>query len=165
LNDRRNLTLGIVLLCLGAFFLLSRTFRFSGPGAILVLIGAILLALSAARGFRGPLLPGGILLGLGGAFLFQAPLERLFPRWATITLGLGVGFLLVVVVDRAARHGRRPSPLVPGLILLAVSLIGALSRLPAVMDLLVRVRDLWPWGLVLVGLALVASALLRRRRA
>ena len=165
MNDRRNLTLGIVLLCLGAFFLLSRTFRFSGPGAILVLIGAILLALSAARGFRGPLLPGGILLGLGGAFLFQAPLERLFPRWATITLGLGVGFLLVVVVDRAARHGRRPSPLVPGLILLAVSLFGALSRVTAVMDLLGRVGDLWPWGLVLVGLALVASALLRRRRA
>jgi hypothetical protein len=163
LNDRRNLTLGIVLLCLGAFFLLSRTIRFSGPGAILVLIGAILLALSAARGFRGPLLPGGILLGLGGAFLFQAPLERLFPRWAAITLGLGVGFLLVAVVDRAARHERRPSPLVPGLILLAVSLFGALSRLNAVMDLLVRVRDLWPWALVLAGLALVAQALLRRR--
>jgi hypothetical protein len=163
LNDRRNLTAGIVLLCLGAFFLLSRTFRFSGPGAILVLIGAILFALSAARGFRGPLLPGGILLGLGGAFLFQAPLESLLPRWATITLGLGVGFLLVAVVDRAARHGRRPSPLVPGLILLAVSFLGALSRSTAVMDLLVRVRDLWPWALVAAGLALVASALLRRR--
>ncbi len=164
MNDRRNLTVGIVLLCLGAFFLLSRTFRFSGPGAILVLIGAILLVLSATRGFRGPLLPGGILLGLGGAFLFQAPLERLFPRWVTITLGLAVGFLLVGVVDRAARHERRPSPLVPGLILLAVSFFGALSRLPAVTDLLLRVRDLWPWALVLAGLALIAAALLRRRR-
>jgi hypothetical protein len=164
LNDRHNLTLGIVLLCLGAFFLLSRTFRFSGPGATLVLIGAILFALSAARGFRGPLLPGGILLGLGGAFLFQASLEPLFPRWAAITLGLAVGFLLVAVVDRAARHERRPSPLVPGLILLAVSLFGALSRSTAVMDLLVRVRDLWPWGLVAAGLALVAQALMRRRR-
>jgi hypothetical protein len=165
LNDRRNLTLGIVLLCLGAFFLLSRTFRFSGPGATLVLIGAIFLALSAARGFRGPLLPGGILLGLGGAFLFQAPLERLFPRWATITLGLGLGFLLVAVVDRVARHERRPSPLVPGLILIGVSFFGALSRSTAVTDLLVRVRDLWPWALVLGGLALVATALLRGRRA
>jgi hypothetical protein len=164
LNDRHNLTLGIVLLSLGAFFLLSRTFRFSGPGATLVLIGAILFALSAARGFRGPLLPGGILLGLGGAFLFQASLEPLFPRWAAITLGLAVGFLLVAVVDRAARHERRPSPLVPGLILLAVSLFGALSRSTAVMDLLVRVRDLWPWGLVAAGLALVAQALMRRRR-
>jgi hypothetical protein len=164
LNDRRNLTLGIVLLGLGAFLLLSRTLRFSGPGAVLVLIGAILLALSAARGFRGPLLPGGILLGLGGAFLCQAPLERLFPRWATITFGLGLGFLLVGVVDRAARHERRPSPLVPGLILLAVSFFGALSRLTPVTELLVRVRDLWPWALVIAGLALIAQAFLRRHR-
>jgi len=163
LRDRRNLTLGIVLLCLGAFFLLSRTFRFSGPGAILVLIGAILLALSAARGFRGPLLPGGILLGLGGAFLFQPSLEHFFPRWATITLGIGLGFLLVALVDRAARHERRPSPLVPGLILLAVSFFGALSRLTPVMDLLVRVRDLWPWALVAAGVLLVGQALMRRR--
>ena len=164
MNDRRGLTLGVVLVAFGGFFLLREHVRWSGPGLILISIGAVLVTLSAARGFRGPLLPGGILLGLGGAFLFQAPLEHLFPRWATITLGLGVGFLLVVVVDRAARHGRRPSPLVPGLILIAVSLFGALSRVTAVMDLLGRVGDLWPWGLVLVGLALVASALLRRRR-
>jgi hypothetical protein len=163
LSDRRNLTLGIVLLFIGAFFLLSKTFRFSGPGAILVLIGAILLTLSAARGFRGPLLPGGILIGLGGAFLLQSPLERYFPRWATITFGLGLGFLLVAVVDRAARRARRPSPLVPGLILVAVSFFGALSRLTPVEDLLVRLRDLWPWALVLAGLALVVAALTRRR--
>ena len=163
MSDRRNLTLGIVLLFLGAFFLLAKAFRFSGPGVILVLIGAILFTLSAARGFRGPLLPGGILLGLGGAFLLQSTLEHLFPRWATITLGLGIGFLLTTVVDRARRQERRPSPLVPGLILLAVSFFGALSRLTPVEDLLTRMRDLWPWALVLAGLALVAQTLLRRR--
>ncbi|HEV8610363.1 MAG TPA: hypothetical protein VGS98_09900 [Thermoanaerobaculia bacterium] len=65
MNDRRSLTIGVVLLLLGAFFLLSRTFDFSGPGVILALIGAIFLALSAVRGMRGPLLPGGILLGRG----------------------------------------------------------------------------------------------------
>ena len=90
-----------MLLLLGGFFLLSRTFHFSGPGVILVLIGAVFLALSASRGFRGPLLPGGILLGLGAGFLMRTPLEGILPRWATIVLGLGAD-----VAHRQAHHKR-----------------------------------------------------------
>jgi hypothetical protein len=164
-TDRRSLPLGIVLICLGLFFVLARTFRFSGPGAVLVLIGAIFLALSAARGFRGPLLPGGILLGLGSAFLFQARLEPLFPRWAAILLGLGAGFLLVAAIDRASGHERRPSPLLPGVVLVALAALGALSRRTPVFEVLSGVRDLWPWALVAAGVALVAQAFWSRRRA
>jgi hypothetical protein len=165
-NDRRNLTLGVVLLLVGAFFLLSRTFRFSGPGVILALIGTILLVLSALRGLRGPLVPGSILLGLGAGFLLRTPLEWLLPRWATIVLGLGAGFLLVALLDRAAgRGGRRPSPLVPGLILIAVALFGLLARQTPILDVLGQLQNLWPWALVAAGALLVGQALLRRRRA
>jgi hypothetical protein len=164
MNDRRNLTLGIVLLLLGAFFLLSQTFHFSGPGVILLLIGTIFFALSAARGFRGPLLPGGILLGLGAGFLLRTPVEWLFPRWATIVLGLGAGFLLVAFLDRAAGRDRRPSPLVPGVMLVAVAVFGALAQRTPLLDVLRRVQDLWPWALVLAGILLVGQALLRSRR-
>jgi hypothetical protein len=163
-NDRRNLTLGIVLLLLGVFFLLSQTFHVSGPGVTLLLIGTIFLALSAARGFRGPLLPGGILLGLGCGFLLRTPLEWLFPRWATLVLGIGAGFLLVALVDRAAGRDRRPSPLVPGVILVAVALFGALAQHTPLLDVLARVQDLWPWALVLAGLLLVGQALMRNRK-
>lgn len=164
MKDRRNLTLGIVLLLLGAFFLLSQTFHFSGPGVILLLIGTILLALSAARGFRGPLLPGGILLGLGCGFLLRTPLEWLLPRWATLVLGIGAGFLLVALLDRAAGRDRRPAPLVPGVILVAVALFGALAQHTPLLDVLARIQDLWPWALVLGGLLLVGQALLRGRK-
>ncbi len=166
MNDRRSLTLGVVLLLLGGFFLLSRTFRFSGPGVILVLLGTIFLALSAIRGFRGPLLPGGVLLGLGAGFLLRTPLEWLLPRWATIVLGLGAGFLLVALLDRIAGRGaRRPSPLVPGVILIAVALFGVLAQHTPLLDVLAKMQDLWPWALVLAGLLLVGQALSRRRRA
>lgn len=165
MNDRRSLTVGVVLLLLGAFFLLSQAFNFSGPGVTLSLIGTIFLALSALRGMRGPLLPGGILLGLGVGFLLRTPLEWALPRWATIVLGLGAGFLLVALLDRiAGRGGRRPSPLVPGVILVAVALFAALGQHTPILGVAERVQDLWPWALVLAGLLLVGQALLRSRK-
>lgn len=165
MNDRRGLLVGVILLIVGGFFVLSRTFRFSGPGPILVLIGAIFLALSALRRARGPLLPGGVLLGLGSGFLLREPLADVFPHWATLLLGLGAGFLLVAALDRAAGRDRRPSPLVPGVVLVLVALVGALTRQETFREAFARLQDLWPWALVLAGVALVAQAVLRKRRA
>lgn len=164
MNDRRGLAVGVILLLLGTYFVLSRTFEFSGPGPMLVLIGAIFLGLSALRRARGPLVPGGILLGLGAGFLLREPLESVFPHWATLVLGLGAGFLLVAALDSAAGRSRRPSPLVPGAVLVVVALIGALTRQDAVRDALSRVAHLWPWALVLAGVVLVGQAMLRRRK-
>lgn len=164
MNDRRSLTAGLVLLVLGAFFLLSRTYHLSGPGVTLSLIGTIFLVLSAVRGFRGPLLPAGVLLGLGAGFLLRDALAALLPPWATIVLGLGAGFLLVALLDRVAGHaGRRPSPLVPGVILVAVALFGALAQHTPILDVLGRIESLWPWALVLAGLLLVVQGVRRRK--
>jgi hypothetical protein len=162
MTDRRSLTLGLVLLFVGLYFLLWRSFRFSGPGAILILIGAVFFTLSAIRRWRGPLLPAGILLGLGAGFLLQDSLTSTLPRWATLLLGLGAGFLLVAAIDRAADRDRRPPPLVPGLVLVGVALLAAIAQQVDLTEPLARLAELWPWALVLAGVALVVTALRRR---
>lgn len=155
----------MVLLLLGAYFVLARSFGFSGPGPILVLIGSVFLVLSALRRARGPLLPGAVLVGLGVGFLLREPLEAWFPHWASLLLGLGAGFLLVAAADRAAGRERRPSPLFPGIVLVLVAIFGAFTRADAIRELIASVRHLWPWALVLAGAALVAQAVIRKRKA
>ncbi len=162
--DRRTLSLGIILTALGVFFLLRHTINFSGPGPLLLFLGALLLTLSALRSFRGPVLPGGVLLGLGAGFLLQPVLEPWLPRWGSLVLGLGVGFLLVASLDRAAGRGRSPAPLVPGAILVVVAAAAALAKAVRLEVLLPALTRLWPWLLVAAGVALVATSLRRRTR-
>ncbi len=162
MSDRRGLTLGVVLSLIGVFFLLRRTVAFSGPGPTLLLLGAIFLAVSALRSFRGPVLPGGVLLGLGGGFLLQGPLEPWMPRWAALLAGLGAGFLLIAVLDRAAGHDRQGPWIAPALILLGTAAGAALARQVNLTDTFERLAFLWPWLLVAAGVWLVFSALRRR---
>lgn len=163
MNERRSLTLGVVLLALGIFFLLWRRLDWSGPGPILLLIGAALLTASALRGFRGPLLPGGVLLGLGAGFVLHRRLEPLFPFWATLLLGLGGGFLLVAALDSFAGRQRRPAPLFPGVVLVGVAVGAALVRSVYLSEVLSEVAHLWPWALVVAGVILLLQSLLRRK--
>jgi hypothetical protein len=162
-NGRQGLTLGVVLALIGAFFLLRRSVSFSGAGPTLILLGAIFLSISALRSLRGPLLPGGVLLGLGCGFLLQDPLEPWLPRWATLLAGLGAGFLLVAGLDRAAGRDRRGPWLVPAAILLGTAAGAAIARRFNPTVLFERVALLWPWLLVAAGVWLVMTALRRRK--
>jgi hypothetical protein len=111
MNDRRGLSLGVVLALVGAFFLLRQSVAFSGPGPTLLLLGAIprhfgpALVSGPAPSRRRPPRPR-------LRFLLQNALEPWMPRWATLLAGLGAGFLLIAGLDRAAGrrgHGsRRP---------------------------------------------------------
>lgn len=162
--DRRGLNLGVVLVGVGGYFILARSLHFRGPGPILLLIGTILLAASALREFRGPIVPAGVLLGLGAGFLLRGPLERWMPGWATLLLGLGTGLLLAAGLDRFAGRERRPTPLVPGLVLVAIALVTALSENLRVPDAFYDAAwRLWPFALVAAGMILVLQAVRRRR--
>ena len=164
-DPQRGLLPGIALLVIGTAILLSRYSIFAGPGAIVLGIGILFLVVSAARGFSGPLLPGGILTGLGAALLLKHRLEPRFPEWGTILLGLSAGFLLVAAVDAAKGRSRRPSPMFPGIALGTIGILSALRRSPAfrwIADL--DLHDAWPWIAVAAGLFLVARAFFRDRR-
>ena len=163
-RDRRGLNLGVLFLAVGTYFILRRSFHVHGPGPLLLLIGTALLLASALRGFRGPLVAAGVLIGLGTGYLIRDPLEAWMPGWATLLLGLGSGLILVALLDRSAGRERRPTPLVPGIILVAIAGITALAgnvRIPpGLYDALWR---FWPFALVAAGLLLVIQAFRGRR--
>ena len=162
--DRRGLNVGIALVAVGGFFLLRRELNWRGPGPILLLIGTVLFVAAALRDFQGPIVPAGVLLGLGVGFLLRDPLLPWMPPWATLLLGLGAGLLLAASIERSRRVGRRPAPLVPGIVLIAIAAFTALSRnvvLPE--QLLESAWRLWPWALVVAGVALVVQAMRRRK--
>jgi hypothetical protein len=159
----RGLVAGIVLVLVGLYIVLSRTVGFGGPGPILFLLGVIFLTLSALRRWRGPILPGAVLLGLGSGFLLQRALGGWMPGWATILLGLGAGFLLAAALEAAAGRLRHPGPIVPGAILVATALVAALSQRAELTHFLFWLDTLWPWALVIGGVLLVITALRGRR--
>jgi hypothetical protein len=163
--ERRGIRPGVILVAIGVAALLSRYHLFDGPGAIVFALGIVFLAVSAARAFSGPLLPGGILTGLGGALLLQHRLEGRLPFWGIVVLGLGAGFLFVAAVDLAKRRERRPSPLLPGLILVVLGALAWLERTRSFAWMRrVDVGELWPWAVVAAGLLLVGRTLLARGR-
>jgi hypothetical protein len=161
-GDRRSLNIGVALLAVGIYFVLARHLHFRGPGPLLLLIGTVLLVVSVLRNFRGPVVPAGVLLGLGAGFLLGEPLDRWMPGWATLLLGLGGGLLLAAGLDRAAGRERHPSPLISGVVLIAIALVTALGanfRLPdTVFDAAWR---LWPFAVLVAGGILVLRGLRR----
>jgi len=160
--DRRGIGLGIALVGVGLYAFGARTWGWRGAGPTLLLLGAIFFAISAARRFRGPLLPAGVLLGLGVGFLLRDAVEPSWPRWAAILLGLGGGFLLVAAIDRALGRRREPPPLWPGLALVAVGGAAAATRAVSMRNLFQVLEPLWPFALIAAGLFVLATA---RRRA
>ena len=160
MNGRQGLALGIILVLVGAYLLLQNVISWHGPGPVLLLLGAALFTASALRQFRGPLLPGAVLLGLGAAFLLERPLEPWLPHWSTLLLGIAAALLLVAALDTSVRRTRRPAPAIVGVILVAVVAASAVSRAldPRALEPLAR---LWPWLLVAAGAVLIVRAVRR----
>lgn len=159
IGDRRGLNLGVAMVAVGVYFILYRSLHFRGPGPILLLVGAVLLALSALRGFRGPVVPAGVLLGLGAGFLLRDPLQRWMPHWASLLLGVGSGLLLAGGLGRMTGQEKRAAPIVPGIVLIAIALVTALSQNFDIPESLYDAAwRLWPFALVAAGVILVLRA-------
>jgi hypothetical protein len=144
------------------------------PGAILILLGAILLAAEFLPGLGledfavlaigivflvafllqrqyGFLVPAGILTGLGLGIVA----EQWFGGDLTV-LGLGLGFIAIWVLDRLVTRASTWWPLIPGGILVVVGITAAFPWLAPL------VGRLWPVAIVAVGVVLVVLALARR---
>ncbi len=136
---------GLVLVLLGAGLLALQLVEGTGSAVVIFVIGALFLAGYFYRRSYGLLVAGGILIGLA---LGQMG-EEAFSLDGVNSVGLGVGFLSIYVIDRAYAGSTAWWPLIPGGILLLTGL-GSLGE-PAT-DVLAYA---WPILLILGGLIII----------
>jgi hypothetical protein len=152
-RDRAALSLGSVLVVIGAVLLAGRFSDAVAAGGPALWIGCGFLAWWVFDGNYGLLLPAGVLTGLGLGLM----LGEIGFYGNAVALGLGAGFLAIYALD-ALRRRRRSSwwPLVPGIVLVAAGLLQHTSGWDALGELG------WPLALIIVGLIIVGGALSRR---
>ena len=139
---------GLVLIIVGGILLLARQQVLSGDLTVLI-IGALLLAVYAASGTPGLLIPGAILTGLGAGIALRG---RLGPESATVPLGLGAGFLLIYVLGQTRGPKTGWWPLIPGGALFAVGFMQAARAYGP----LKTAASWWPVLLIVFGIWLIA---------
>ncbi len=145
--------IGLVLVAIGLMALAGNIWPSNLWGTItLPALGVIFLIWGFLRRSAGPMIPGGILTGLGLGVVAQ---QTLFlganeeARGAVVVLGLALGFLAIMPLAILVEGHTHWWPAIPGGILLVVSL--ALLAGPGGVTVLQALGYLWPVALIAVG--------------
>lgn len=148
----RKWVAGTALILIGALLLIA-TLTNSGliSKLLLPVLGVIFLAWGIMTSRDGPMIPGGILTGLGVGVLLAQEVFHLssMDESGLITLCLGLGFLLIVPLSAFFTRKRHWWPTIPGSILVVVGIamfVG--NNAPDVLTVLGRI---WPVGLIIAG--------------
>ena len=157
---RENLVWGIILILVGGAFLLNQFFPalfggFSWPW-ILVGLGVIFTLASLIGRVGGLMIPGIILLGLGGIFLYQVRTDDWDSWayiWALIPVFAGLGMVLGGLYDAEMRPAR-PA----GLIMIVAGLVGY-AVFGGAFGLDPSILRFWPVLLILFGVWVLIKAL------
>lgn len=155
---RGDLTLGVVLIVVGAVLLTGQVFELGGELALLAL-SAFFFVMYAMRREYGFLVPAGILGGIGVGVLLTET-YGFTPNDAIIVSSLAAGFLSIYVIDVVVTRLQRWWPLVPGAILAVVG-IGLFQEDTRLLETL---NTWWPLALVVIGLAIILGAWRRTPR-
>ena len=148
-----GLTVGAVLVTIGALLLAGRFSAVVAAGGAPLIIGAGCLVWWVLDGNYALLLPAGVLTGIGAGLMLGSAGFYGNP----VALGLGAGFLAIYALDAVRFRGRTAWwPLVPGTALVIVGLLENTSGWAAVGS------PGWPLFLIIIGLIIVAVALWRR---
>ncbi len=151
---------GAVLICAGFILTIAQMGYMSGE-VFLLLVAAGLLAGYLLSGYRTGLLVGGACVGALGMFV---AVDRYVAAGGWLFfLFLGIGFLLVLLVERLV--GRQTDwPVYPGVVLVGFSAFIFLQEGGAVALSFAYARFLWPAVLVGLGLLLLLISFLRPTR-
>lgn len=142
-------TAGLVLVLLGVVLLASQLIPGFGDEAWSFVIGGLFVAGYFYRKAYGLLIPGCILLGIGLGSLGEASGLDLADF---DSVGLGLGFVAIFVIDYLYRGHSSWWPLVPGAVLVVT---GLAAENQAVSDALTAG---WPVILILIGIIILAGA-------
>ncbi|MBP6786329.1 MAG: hypothetical protein KA170_01985 [Candidatus Promineofilum sp.] len=157
---RDNLVWGIILIVAGGAFLLNQLFAglfdwFSWPW-IMVGLGALFILASVLGRVGGLMVPGAILMGLGGIFLYQVRSgnwESWAYIWTLIPAFAGLGMVLGGLYDPEMRPARNA-----GLIMVAAGLVGY-AVFGGAFGLDPSVLRFWPVLLILFGMWVLFKAM------
>jgi hypothetical protein len=169
-QGRTQLALGIVLILLGAWFIVQRTFpevaafadRFSDWPFTVIGVGALLLVLGLILGAPGLAVPAAIVAGIGGILYYQdltGDWDSWSYMWSLIPGFVGVGVVLQGLLGedtrRNLRHGLNLMVVSAVLFLVFSAFLGGWNLLgnfgPAIL-------------LILLGLWVLGSGLYRSMR-
>jgi hypothetical protein len=144
-HDRAKVT-GVTLIIVGLALFVLQFFEGVGESLFFFVIGAAFLAMYARRKEYGFLVPAGIMMGLGLGFIVDSS-----------SLGLGIGFLSIYVIDTVVRGPSHWWPLIPGLILVLKAVTARYDDFGAV------VSRGWPLILVIVGVLYLMGVIGKKR--
>lgn len=151
----RRITAGGILIVVGLGLLGLQVVEGVGDSIWLFLIGTLFIAGYLFRNAYGLLVAGSIITGIA---LGQVGEEAFGSVNDITTLGLGIGFVAIYVVDRLYTGSSHWWPLIPGGILLVTGL-GSLG------EPFSRALELaWPLLMIVVGLALLFGLTGKRNR-
>lgn len=151
-KKRSELLGGGILILLGLLFLLAQWLPDNLELFVPLTIGVLLLGWGIVARHAGPIIPGGILTGIGTGILL---VERIFPNAndAIFLLGFGAGWVLITVATALFTDETHWWALIVAAIML---FIGAAATWGGVLlTLLSWAGSLWPLALILVGVYVI----------
>ena len=148
---------GLALIALGGVLLFLERLESGAHGHLLfILIGGVFVAGYLYKRAFGLLIPGALLLGIGGGLAFEDLHSGPFVDGDNVALGLGLGFILIYVASLLYERQNRWWPLIPGGFLV----IASLPDFVWVDDVL----DFWPVAVMAVGVLLLFRGVVSRQR-
>ena len=160
-SNRRNLMVaGAALIAIGLLAFAAQFMEFVNVGLLfLPTLGVIFLIWGIAVRHVGPMIPGGILTGIGVGVILMEQTTAL-PGEASdagiFLITFGAGWALITLLSALFTAKTQWWPLIPGGIIAAVGV--ALFAGDAGLRLLEFVGDFWPLVLIAVGLIVVLRA-------
>ncbi len=164
-NRRSGIVTGILLIVLGAFFFalqtvptLGRYVQLNWP-VLIVGAGVGLLVLAPIVRVAGLAVPAAILTGVGGLLYYQnatGDWASWAYAWTLMPAFVGVGIILAGILSGNSRGVIRS-----GLTLLIISAV-LFTIFSSFLDGSTMLLQYWPIVLILIGLAVIIRAILRR---